>query len=206
MSQNTSGLKSILSIPFFYNLLQFLLGVTHAEKEVVSRYFKIKDNYSVLDIGCGTAIILDLIPDTVVYKGYDISEEYINLAKKKYKNRKNVSFYVNMVEKSTLSTELFDRIIINKVLHHLNDREVLELFSIVKNNLTKDGRVLTMDPCFVSNQGFISKWIVSHDRGENVRSPEQYQNLAHQIFTNVSTFQRNNLSWVPIDTFIMECN
>ena len=205
MSQNTSGLKSLLSIPFFYDMLQTVFGVTHSEREVPKLYFKIKDNHEVLDIGCGTAPILNFMPKSVVYTGYDISSEYINLAKKKYKKRENTFFFSDKIDKNSLPGRLFDRVILNKLLHHLSDDEVIDMFTLAKSHLKGDGKVVTLDPCFIKNQRFISNWIVGHDRGENVRTPEQYTNLAEQVFSNIKTKHRHT-AWLHIDTHVMECD
>ena len=65
MAQITNGIRSILSIPIFYNLLQNLLGGKKARQEFINKYLQVSPNNRLLDIGCGTAEILDCLPDNI---------------------------------------------------------------------------------------------------------------------------------------------
>jgi SAM-dependent methyltransferase len=205
VAQITTGIRSILSIPFVYNTLQRVLGVTNSEKTIVKEYMSISSNDSILDIGCATAVVLDFMPKDIKYTGFDISSQYINLAKKKYKDRENTFFFDTYATTDSLNGEKFDKIIFNKVLHHLEDIEVSQLFDLAKHHLKDNGKVVCIDPCFIENQGFISKLIVSNDRGQNVRRPIEYKNLALKFFLDIKTTQRDDLAWIPIDCYIMEC-
>ena len=60
---------------------------------------KINERESVLDIGCGTAAILNFLPSNVAYTGYDINSAYINYAIKNYGQR--AIFYNERVNEMT---------------------------------------------------------------------------------------------------------
>ena len=100
----------------------------------------------VLDIGCGTAQILDVLKD-VHYVGYDLSPEYIARASTRYGDRGQ--FCVNDVRSmySTLSGQ-FDIVLAVGLLHHLDDNSAGQLFHIAHEVLVKGGRLITIDPSF----------------------------------------------------------
>lgn len=204
MAQKTSGIKSILSSAFVYNFLQYILGVSVKEKHFFRQYIKAKKNESILDIGCGTANIVNSISSDVVYTGFDISTKYINFAKNKYKDRNNIYLKDELASTKSLKDQTFDYIILNKLLHHLDDNEVLNLFKLCKNHLNNNGKIITLDPCFVNKQKIISYWIVNNDRGQNVRTIQGYQDIALKVFNNVKGEQFNGSAWLHIDTYVME--
>ena len=86
MSQITSGLRKILNKPFIYDCLQNIMGAHSFRKEFVSHYINNQSHIRVLDIGCGTARILDYL-DNVEYVGFDLSQRYINNAKHRFQEK-----------------------------------------------------------------------------------------------------------------------
>ena len=82
MSQKTNKLYRILSYPTIYSIFQKLMKGDKIRKKILKTNV-IKKNPIVLDIGCGLGDSLEYI-DNPVYFGYDISQDYINYAKKKY--------------------------------------------------------------------------------------------------------------------------
>ena len=87
MSQITSGIRSILSNPYFY---EFFHKITNVHYYKTSTFYNVinknkKKKIKVLDIGCGPAEILRYLDNKVEYYGIDNSEKYINYAKKRFK-------------------------------------------------------------------------------------------------------------------------
>lgn len=62
MAQVTTGIRSILSIPQVYDLVQRIMGAHSGRKNLVS-CMRVHPGQRVLDIGCGTAEILSYLPD-----------------------------------------------------------------------------------------------------------------------------------------------
>ena len=206
MSQVTSGLRAILSSPRFYTGFQNLLSARGSRKLLVNRYFNLKPGARVLDIGCGTANILEVLPDNVDYIGFDLSESYIEYARKKHRHRKAV-FHQALVEEANASAlGKFDLVLATGLLHHLNDSAARQLFQIAKMVLSEDGVLFTIDPCFVPNQAKISHWMVSRDRGQNVRTVDGYAELAKQEFASVEVTHRNDLLRIPYDHTLLQCS
>src|SRR3989344_7997505 len=95
---------------------------------------------STLDIACGTGDFCILF-DKSKYLGVDISERYINYAKRKYNDYR---FEVMDATKIKLKPG-FDNILICGVLHHLDKESMLKILDSAKKVLKKDGRVLILE-------------------------------------------------------------
>jgi cyclopropane fatty-acyl-phospholipid synthase-like methyltransferase len=195
--------RNILKIAFFYRTLQSL--GKHARKEFAETYIKAKNGDKVLDIGCGPGDILEYLPN-VQYSGFDLEERYIEAAKKKFGDRG--SFFCERVTNAKISDPgTYDIVIVSGVIHHLSDEETRDLFKLAKHALKPGGRFISLDNVFIENQAIISKILVSLDRGEFVRKPEKYNNLASEFFTLVNSYIRNDLLRpIPYSHFIMECS
>ena len=203
MAQNTSGLKAILSTPSIYNLTQLIMGGNRIRQEFVDEFVRPELNFSILDVGCGTAEILACLPSEVRYWGYDISEEYIKSAQHFYGDRG--VFRVGLIDEKCLCTlPKFNIILLIGVIHHLDDEEVIELFDLLKGALATGGRIVSMDPCFDQAQSLIARFLINLDRGCNVRNAEGYQKLITPIFPSLKTATRHR-AWIPYTHFIMEC-
>ena len=93
--------------------------------------------------------------------------------------------------------EKFDIAITMSVLHHLNDDEAIDLFRLARSTLVEGGRLATMDPCYVDGQSRAARYIISRDRGLNVRSEDGYRTLAEQVFERVNVTIRHDLLFTP---------
>ncbi len=204
MSQINNGIRSILSIPAIYGLFGKLIGGPHSGTTLVKEYIRPKTGDKLLDIGCGPGDILRYLPENVEYTGFDASHQYIEAAQKRYGNR--ATFICEQVNTTNLKEHShFDIVLAIGVLHHLDDAEALQLFKIAHAALKNGGRLITMDGVFMEKQSPIARWIISKDRGQNVRTQEGYLELASQVFPNISTDIRHNLLRIPYTHFILEC-
>ena len=95
MSQNTSGVHKIFSYPLFYSLTQKIMSGVSTRDALVRNV--INKNSKILDIGCGTAKIIESLP-VVDYYGYDISKKYISYAKKNTIQNKTNFFVKNLTQ------------------------------------------------------------------------------------------------------------
>ena len=204
MAQITTGIRSLLSHPLVYRTSQLILGAEHARKEYVNHYIKPFEHAKILDIGCGTADILEYFPATVDYFGFDLNDQYIQYAKNKYRQRG--TFVCNDVNNQLHDLPKFDIILANGLLHHLGDQEVENLFSMAVGGLEDKGRMLTFDCCYIENQSKLAKYIISKDRGQNIRRPSEYQKFALKTFQHVNVDVRHDLLKIPYTHIIMECS
>ena len=67
--------------------------------------------------------------------------------------------------------------------------------------MKKNSKLLTEDPIFVKNQNFIARFLISKDRGKNVREKEGYLNLINTQFKKLK-FKILHQSFIPYTWFI----
>ena len=203
MSQITHGIRAIFSMPSIYDSFQNLMGATRIRHEIVRDSIRPNPGMHLLDIGCGTAEIVGFLPEDIKYWGYDISARYIDAAKKKFGGRGH--FHCRLLDQQQIERlPKFDIVMAFGVLHHLNDSEARNFFELANRALRPDGRVLTIDACFAQHQNPIARFLISQDRGQNVRTADGYRALPKTSF-NVIDGQLRHRSWIPYTHWVMEC-
>ncbi len=130
-----------------------------------------------------------------ITSGYDPSAEYIDAARERYGDIGQ--FFVGEVGAVELEADSFDICIAKGVLHHLDDDAAVALFSEAARVLRPGGRIITMDPTFTDDQARIARFLAERDRGENVRTPSGYEQLALEAFEQVDVQVRHDLLRVP---------
>lgn len=203
MAQVVTGLRALLSVPAVYNFFQVLVGSRWGRQEFVRHYIRAQAGQAVLDIGCGTADILAHLPQ-VNYHGFDASLQYVEAAKKRFGKQANI-VCATVTEQTLEGLPKFDLVLANGVLHHLNDSEAARLFQLAKSALKPDGRLVTIDGCYVDGQSKIARFLISRDRGQNVRNEQGYRVLAERVFTSVHSHIRHDLTRIPYTHVILEC-
>ena len=99
----------------------------------------------------------------------------------------------------------FDIVLARAILHHLSDKEAAALFGTARRHLRKGGVLVTYDPVYVPDQSPIARYIISRDRGQHVRTPEEYAGLAAEEFSSIEANVVRGLSKLPYTHFIMQC-
>jgi SAM-dependent methyltransferase len=203
MPQITSGIRSVLSFPSIYRLFGWLIGGSSSRTTFVKNYIRPKTGDLILDIGCGPGDIVAYLP-AVEYVGFDASQEYIKAARTRFGNR--ATFICDKVSTNSLEQRsYFDIVLAVGILHHLDDAEALQLFNLAQVALKPGGRLITFDGVFVKNQSPCARYIISKDRGQNVRTKEGYLQLASQVFSDISVNIRHDLLRIPYTHIILEC-
>lgn len=200
--QITTGIRSLLSHPKIYSAFQYLMGAKKGWSLYVNTYVRPKSGDVILDIGCGPADVLEYLPN-VEYWGFDISEDYINKAKRKYSEKGK--FFSHMLSISDVEQmPKFDLVIACGVLHHVDDKTTYDLLKLAYSALKPGGRFVTVDPCFASDQNPLARFIISKDRGQNVRDQLGYKSLALAVFSEVVVTVKHKV-WIPYTHCYMEC-
>ncbi len=204
MRTSLTDILSILAFPAIYRLFSKIVG-GDARSLYVREYIKPRNGDKVLDIGCGTADILSYLP-RVEYVGLDMSQAYINSAKKRFGNKgKFFTKKINKDVNNELSSFDFDIVLATGVLHHLNNGEAIQLFELARSALKVGGRLITLDGCYIKGQSWLARFILSKDRGKYVRTRDQYLGLARKSFTHIKVFIHHDLIRIPYTHIIMEC-
>jgi SAM-dependent methyltransferase len=203
MGQVVTGVRTVLASAGAYNVFQHLMAVDRGRREFVRCYVRPKSGQWVLDIGCGTADILAYLPD-VHYYGFDSSQEYIDAARQRFGNR--AALACTRVSESALERiPKVDLALAIGVVHHLGNDEAVNLFQLANSALKRGGRLVTLDCCFVPGQSRIARFLIAHDRGQNVRDEQGYKSLAEGVFPTVKTYIRHDMARFPYTHLIMEC-
>ena len=202
MGQITTGIRSVLNDPGVYDGFQKLLGSGNGCPAFVKEFVRPRPGDKVLDMGCGTAKIMDYLPG-VSYWGFDISPAYIQEAKKTHGSAGH--FVCKELTVADLdSLPKFDIVLAIGVLHHLDDEHAGKLLNLAHQALRPGGRLITMDACFIPKQNLIARCLISWDRGQNVRTQEGYSQLVAGIFPSVRVEIRHR-RWIPWTHCVMEC-
>ena len=203
MTERTSGLYAVLSLPKVYNALQRMFGGNSGRRAIVERFIRPKAGDRVLDIGSGTSAILEYMPD-VQYVGYEPNPKYVESARSHFGIRGE--FFAGYFENDKLARhELFDIGILSGVLHHLNDGQAESLLGLLRSAIKPGGRLITLDNVFIDNQNPIARKLIEWDRGKNVRRVEGYRALAAAHFDAVEG-TLVHLKMPPYTLYIMECS
>lgn len=203
MGQITTGLRAVLSHHWIYDAFQNIMGASSFRRNFSTTFIRAYPGSRLLDIGCGTARILEYLPEGVDYWGYDINPEYIAAAQARFGGKGR--FACRLLEESEMAEILpFDIVIATGLLHHLDDNIARNVFRLARLALKPGGRFVSIDPVFAADQNPIARVLVSRDRGQNVRDAEGYLSLARHEFHLVEGRVRHR-SWIPYTHWIMEC-
>lgn len=132
----------------------------------------------VLDVGCGPGTNTRFFGPTVDYVGVDLSPLYVEYARRKHGR----PFFVCDVARDPLPEGPFDVVLINSLMHHLNDEQVASLLTKVKGVLAPAGELQIVD-LILPPRPSLARFLALRDRGEYPRPSEEWQKLFEQHLT-----------------------
>jgi SAM-dependent methyltransferase len=202
--ESNSGLLRWLKVPFLYNAFQGAVAGSALRRRFFEKHVRAKAGDKVIDIGCGPVRALQSLPD-VEYIGLDINPDYIAFARRT--QRDNGTFVVGDTESLRGDSRFKDADIVLAVgvLHHLDDDEAIDCIRFAHDALKKGGRLICHDACWIPNQGVFSKWVMSRDRGRNIRTEQDYRQLAGKVFKNIHAWVDTKPLRIPYVTIALEC-
>lgn len=198
------GLRSLLRRPSVYNAFANVIGGNRSRERHFEEYFGDPSLRSVLDIGCGTGVLLESLADGVEYHGCDMEEGYIEHNREKYGARG--AFYNERVGEVLRPdwVDKFDAVNAHGLMHHLSDADSIGLLAAGHRYLRPGGYMVSVDSVFYSGQPPFSRWIVSKDRGQNIRTPEEYEALARRFFDDVEVELIPSNNRIRFSVFVMK--
>ena len=99
---------------------------------------------------------------------------------------------------------MFDFVILFGILHHLNNKQANNVLALCKKKMKKNSKLLTEDPIFVNNQNFVARFLISKDRGNNVRKEKEYLKLLKLHFKNLKSKVTHQF-FIPYTWFTTIC-
>lgn len=208
--QDDSGLKRLLGFSWIYASFQSLVGGNRGIKWIAENFWRAEAGQKVLDIGCGPGNTAHLLSPNVQYVGFDISEAYILRARKKFRNDLNKSFIVGVAEDFLLDPPQemrnADLVIMNGLLHHLDDDNAISALRLARAALAPNGRLICLEGCFLASQAPLARWILKQDRGQNVRCEHDWKELVANVFDSFETHILTGLLRIPYTHIVIEAN
>jgi len=203
-SHINTGIRKVLEFPIVYSLFSKIIGGEKNREIHFKKYFDLSKDSRVLDIGCGPGVLLKYLNEGIEYHGFDMQKEYIEFAKDKFGSRGN--FYCAKVDQSFNPEweSTFDAINAHGLLHHLDDDDGIKLLESAFYYLKPNGYLVTVDTVKHDNQSKLTSWIVSKDRGQNIKSPSGYLAFAKSVFKNVNGDLIDNHNRIPYSIFVMK--
>lgn len=204
----TFDVRGLLENSQAYSFFQWCVGATNLRREFIDKLIRPYSGMRMLDVGCGPADILRYLPEDVDYVGVDGSERYIGRAKSTFRNRGefiHVEFEGSGAP-DVLDVDPFDVVASMGVLHHLDDRQAVEMLRWSKSMFGERARFVSFDGCYVEGQSKVARYMLSKDRGEFIRTHEEYVEIASRVFSNVSAVLAPNRLRFPYTHIFLECS
>jgi SAM-dependent methyltransferase len=190
-----------LAIPQLYQAFQVLGGFYGARLSAIERYLRPKTGQRLIDIGCGPGYLARDLPMGIDYIGFDLDQRYIAFAKRRFSDRGQ--FYCRHFDEEAAKTfGPADIVTMNGVLHHISDAEAASTLASIHEVLRPAGALFTLDGAYIQAQPWFARWMLDHDRGRHVRTPERYQSLLEHTFARVESHVHEDLARVPCTLFI----
>lgn len=196
-------MKRFLHAALLYNAFQRFGGFFGARLRAFRDYLDLTSARRVFDIGCGPGHIVEYMPPSVEYVGFDTDTAYISFARRRFGHLGK--FVDRPFDRSAvLIYGAPDLILMNGVLHHMDENDAIACLADAAAALTNDGVFFSLDGCFEAGQSALARYLLEHDRGKFVRTADHYERLVRHSFSDVDVHVRHDLSWVPY-TFAIVC-
>ena len=132
--------------------------------EPVLRHNRVTEMRRVLDVGCGPGTNARHFAHAD-YLGVDMNPDYIAYARRRFGDRFAVEDVTRM---GTPAGGAFDAILVNSLLHHIDDANSRRILAHLAKLLTDDGHVHILDLVLPDNPS-LARWIARSDRGDHPR-------------------------------------
>lgn len=196
----------VLAFPICYDLFQTAVGSVQFRREFVRQNVADFELESVLDLGCGTASTIDLLPKFTHYVGLDSSRKYLKKANKRR----------TTINKRLIETDIADNLWIEKannlgktlglalgIFHHVNDSNLNRTLDNLNKVLSSSSRIVSLDPIIDEESTQLAQWFAKNDRGQFIREPEVYRELFQRHGFSLEYKITRNSFRIPYDLILM---
>ena len=174
------GVHALATGPRTFDLLRWILEAGYRGEKDFLRREGIAEAASILDLGCGTGAMASFFrPES--YVGVDMNARYISharTAKSRYR------FEVADGRSLSFADGSFDAVLINGVIHHLDDASARSLLQESRRVLVPGrGVQVICEPVPTrSRWNWIGRLVGRLDEGDFIRPPERYLEMACEVF------------------------
>ena len=149
-------------------------------RETKRRIARVRDELGdpkVLDLGCGTGEYAELF-DPGRYLGVDIHKGYVEFAQRLNPAHR---FLVADVRSWSGEERRFDLVMINGVLHHLDDTGVAEFLRTAKSLVAPGGTLLVIEDVDLADPPLGTRLVHLLDHGDHIRDAARWQALVSAV-------------------------
>ncbi len=132
-----------------------------------------KESGAVLDIGCGPGSNTALFAGWN-YLGVDLNSKYIDDARARFVD---AEFKVGNATDPPVGDRRFDVVLVNSLMHHLNDEQCSVMLRQISRICNPDGVVIVQEPLIPEPGEKLKHFFMLQDRGEYFRSLAAWQQL-----------------------------
>lgn len=174
------------------NNSEYMKILDEYEKNIIIPKLRIDKNSKVLDIGCGIGRLSENIIDiSNYYLGTDISNELLNIAKKRINLKGNYNFevcdFINIDKNNRVNeNKLFNKVILAGVAMYINDEELEEGFKGLIDLLDEKSTIYISCPISIEERLTLREFYSESLKSEYsaiYRTVDEYMNIL-KIFIN----------------------
>jgi ubiquinone/menaquinone biosynthesis C-methylase UbiE len=151
----------------------------------------------VLDVGCGPGSNAVIFAGNYDYVGIDYNAQYIETATKKYPN---MTFKVADATKLALTGNTFDIVLINSLMHHIDDAGCHKLMQDLKPLLNKDAIIIIQEPLIPEKNQHFMRLMMQQDRGDYFRTLEQWNSIFQAAHFTIAEADFYNIKLLNVIT------
>lgn len=197
MSERTSGLHRIVTVPALYELIQAALGSSDGKERVATLLFAGLAGKHVVEVGCGPGRWADQMRDVESYLGIDRNPHHIETARKRHASAEIRFLCADLSDRSVMDAARgCDAVIGIGILHHLDDPVASDMLADAAGVLAAGGRYIGLEPVYHDRQHPVARLLKWLDSGRNIRREEAYRALFPSCF-EVATRIATDLMRVP---------
>jgi SAM-dependent methyltransferase len=197
-------IDKIMDVPIVYKAFQNSVSSSKSRDHIQRVIQGEKKIENILDFGCGNGNYSQLFQDSN-YLGIEPLSACVQMADARFSNAKTRFVVGDENSLSDIGTGTLDLVIAIGVLHHMEDSKAEFMSTQILRILKDGGRFYTIDPVYFSGQKFLAKFVISLDRGKNVRKMEDYLNLMKSYsYKTVNTKIYTDLIRIPYNHISIE--
>lgn len=174
-------------------------------RRILDEYVHPTADQVIVDLGCGTGELADMLASGVNYIGIDNNASYLrNNVVSKHGHGSQRFIDADLADIADLELPPIDVAVAIGVLHHLSDAAVTVMLRSIAPHLAPGGRLVTVDPVFAPHQATSARLMMALDRGRFVRQPEHYEYLVRGVFPSATCELRDDLNAFPYTHIVFE--